>query len=139
MAETNMNPYELWLRRLLVIIGIGLMTATIPILFPANLMATIHGWLGLGDFPDSPITIYLARSTSLLYAVHGFIMMLTGWKYEQLNLLAPILGWLHFGLGLIMLGIDLNAGMPWYWTALEGPPISCTGLGLVWLANKATG
>ena len=47
------SKYELWLRWLLAIIGCGLMVATIPIFFPVPLMATIHGWLGLGEFPRS--------------------------------------------------------------------------------------
>ena len=63
------NQYATWLRWLLAIIGCGLMVATIPLFFPVALMATIHGWLGLGEFPEAPIAIYLARSTSLLYAV----------------------------------------------------------------------
>ena len=132
-----MNRYEIWLQRLLVVIGIGLMLATIPIFFPADTMAYFHKLLGLGDFPDQPITLYLARSTSLLYAVHGFLMFLTGIRIQQLRMLAPVFGWLHVVLGLVMLGIDLASGMPWYWTAVEGVPISLAGLLLVFLAAKS--
>ncbi len=46
-----MRRSKLWLQRLLVILGAGLMVATIPVFFPVELMATIHGWLGLGEFP----------------------------------------------------------------------------------------
>ncbi len=137
-----MNIYKIWLQRILCLIGAGLLVATIPVFFPVSLMATMHGWLGLGDLPDAPITIYLARSTSLLYAVHGSIMLTTGLRIKELGALVPLLGWIHVVIGLVMLGVDLNAGMPWYWTAVEGVPISLAGLLLLWLwkeSQKQTG
>ena len=132
-----MNIYKIWLRLLLGIIGIGLLMATIPLFFPVSWMAAIHGWLGLGEFPETPITLYLARSTSLLYAIHGSIMLLTALKIDQLGTLVPLLGWIHVVIGLAMLGIDLSARMPWYWTAAEGVPISLAGLLLLWLWKKS--
>ena len=71
------------LRILLGVIGVGLLVATAAVFLPVEWMAAIHRWLGLGEFPDSPITIYLARSTSLLYAVHGFLMLYTAIHLHQ--------------------------------------------------------
>ena len=131
-----MRRSKLWLQRLLVILGAGLMVATIPVFFPVELMATIHGWLGLGEFPADPITIYLARSTSLLYAVHGAILLTTGWRMDDLKPLVPILGWIHIVIGLAMLGIDLTTPMPWYWTAFEGIPIGLAGMLILGLWSR---
>ena len=133
-----MSKSKLWLQRLLVILGGGLLVATIPVFFPVQVMATIHGWLGLGEFPAEPITIYLARSTSLLYAVHGAIMVATGWRIDDLKPLVPLLGWLHIVIGMAMLGIDLTTPMPWYWTAFEGIPISLAGMLILWLWSQAS-
>ncbi len=128
-----------WLRWLLLAVGAMLMVAVIPIFFPVDLMASLHQRLGLGEFPDRAITIYLARSTSMLYAVHGFLAFLVALKIDKYWELVPIFGWLHVFMGVVMLGTDLNAGMPWYWTAAEGVPIACAGLLIVWMWNKAGG
>ena len=37
------------------------------------------------------------------------------------------LGGLHLYFGVALLGVDLAAGMPWYWTAMEGPGIAVFG------------
>jgi hypothetical protein len=126
------------LKILLGVIGAGLLTATAAVFLPVEWMAHVHHWLGLGEFPNRPITIYLARSTSLLYAVHGFLMLYTAIHLRQYLPLAKIFGYLHVVIGLTMLGIDLTAPMPLYWIAGEGIPIAITGAALVWLASKAT-
>lgn len=139
MGDTeNLNQKNVgWLRLLLAIIGIGLMLATVPIFFPASLMASIHGWLGLGEFPESPITMYLARSTSLLYAIHGSLMLFVSFDIKRYWPMVHLFGWLHVVIGLFMLGIDLVSPMPWYWTASEGVPIALAGLLIVWLWRSA--
>lgn len=113
------------------------MVAFACIFIPDSVMATTHQWLGLGEFPNAPITLYLARSTSLLYGVHGLLMFVVGRNLDRYSPLASLFGWLHIVIGLSMLGIDLTAGMPWYWTAFEGVPVALTGLLIVWLAKKS--
>ena len=119
-------------------VGVGLLMAVVPVFFPVSLMATFHQWLGLGDFPDAPITIYLARSTSLLYAMHGAVMFYVAWHFDRCQALVPLLGFLHVVLGLTMIGVDLNAGMPLYWTAGEGLPIALTGAAILWLYRRSS-
>ena len=118
------------------------MSAIVPVFFPVALMATLHQWLGvggeLGDFPNAPITIYLARSTSLLYAIHGAVMFYVALHFDRCQLLVPLLGWLHVVLGTCMIGVDLNAGMPYYWTAGEGLPIALTGGAILWLFGRSS-
>ena len=108
------------LRWLMLIVGCGLMVAYLFVLMPGSQMQAIHQWLGLGEFPDRPISFYLARSTSLLYGIHGTLMFLVGLRMEKYHSLAPVFGWLHVVIGLCMLGVDLTAGMPWWWTSFEG-------------------
>ena len=122
---------------LLTISGCGLMVATIPVFFPVHWMATIHGWLGLGEFPDSPITIYLARSTSLLYAVHGTLMLIVSLNMKRYWPLVGVFGWLHVVIGLTMFGIDLTSPMPMYWIAGEGIPVAMAGVLILWLWRKS--
>ena len=118
-------------------IGCGLMVAFFFMVLPRSQMDSIHAWLGLGAMPEAPIVWYLARSTSLLYGVHGALMFVCGRNINEFIGLAPVFGWLHVGLGLAMLFIDLSAGMPWWWTAFEGIPIAITGGVIVWLHRMA--
>lgn len=128
-----------WLRWFLLAAGAMLCCATFAIFFPADLMADFHRRLGLGTFPDQPITLYLARSTSLMYAVHGVMMLAIAWQIERYWGLVPLLGILHVAIGLLMLGIDLAAGMPWYWTAVEGGPIAAAGGLMLWMWKQGGG
>ena len=124
---------------LMVIVGCGLMVAFLFVLMPGSQMDAIHQWLGLGELPDAPITSYLTRSTSLLYGIHGALMFVCGRNITRYSDLIPVFGWLHVGIGITMIGIDLASGMPWWWTAFEGAPIALTGLLIVWLSKKAFG
>ena len=134
MKPNKANTFLKWLLR---IVGAGLCVAFACVLLPESTMAWTHQWLGLGEFPAEAITIYLARSTSLLYGVHGVVMLYASATLDRNLSLACLLGWLHVVIGLAMLGIDLTTGMPWYWTAFEGVPIALTGAAIVWLARRA--
>ena len=132
-----MNKYEVWLRRLVYLNGAFLLLATFAVFLPPTAMAGAHEMLGLGSFPDSKITIYLARSTSLLYAVHGAVTLIVAVKWNQFREMVPLLAALHVVIGLAMIGIDVTSGMPRYWVVLEGGPIACFGLFLLWLYRQA--
>ncbi|WP_148618642.1 hypothetical protein [Mariniblastus fucicola] len=124
---------------LMMIVGCGLMVAFLFMLLPPQQMASMHEWLGLGELPDAPITFYLARSTSMLYGIHGALMFICGRNVKKHADLMPVFGWLHFVIGVVMIGIDVTSGMPWWWTTFEGAPIAATGLVVVWLSKKAFG
>ncbi len=125
------------LKWILVLSGLFLMTAFAMTLLPVAWMAATHRWLGLGEFPDSSIVLYLARSTSLLYGVHGLLMFYTGvtiihhWRFVR------VFGWLHVLMGSSMFLIDLTSGMPKYWVLLEGPPVAILGVVILFLLTKA--
>ena len=127
-----------FLRAILAIVGCGLLVAAAAVFLPVETMAQWHRWLGLGEFPDAPITRYLARSTSLLYAVHGALMLYVSFDLKRYWPLVAVFGWLHVVIGLTMLGIDLTSSMPLYWIAGEGLPIAAVGALMVFLWRKST-
>ncbi len=126
------------LRALMAVIGCGLMAAAFAVFLPVETIAQWHAWLGLGEFPDAPITRYLARSTSLLYAVHGALMLYVSCDMKRYWPLVGVFGWLHVIIGLTMLGIDLTSDMPLYWTAGEGVPIALVGGLIIYLWRKSS-
>ena len=107
-----MNPAttDALLKWLLRLVG-GVELFAIPfIVIPVAWMDAVNDRvLGLGPLPNSPITEYLTRTLSAMYALHGAVV-------------------LRVTLGLTVLGIGLSAGLPWWWVAGEGPGIIVGGL-----------
>jgi hypothetical protein len=96
--------------------------AILAVLMPDEWMARGHQWLGLGELPRAPIVGYLARSASALYALHGATILFISTdtvRYARLITFLAVVALIH---GAILLGIDLAAGMPAWWTWFEGRP-----------------
>ncbi len=105
-------------------------------LLPTSWMKSTHHWLGLGAFPELPIMEYLTRSIALLYGFHGALCALVSLDVRRLRPVAVFIGWMNLLFGLGMTAIDLFAGMPWFWTALEGPPIAFGGALVIYLSRS---
>lgn len=118
--------------RLLVLLlrlaGTITVTAFLTILLPVEWMASTHRWLGLGEFPEGPVVEYLARSAAALYGFHGVLLLMVSRDPLKFREIVTFISWLNVILGLLMIGIDLHAGMPLYWTLGEGPPIVAFGV-----------
>jgi len=98
------------------------------ILLPAEWMASIHRWLGLGEFSASTLVDYLTRSIAALYGFHGVLMLLVSCDVRRYRGIVTYLAYMYLAFGAMMLGIDLHAGMPPYWTLGEGPMIAALGI-----------
>jgi len=122
-ATAARQPAERLLVWLVRLNGLVLLLALGPILMPAELMRSIHVRLGLGPFPDVPISYYLARSLSATYALHGALTFAMSFDVDRYRPLLKVLVVSNALFGAVMFGIDLAVGMPWFWTAIEGPPI----------------
>ncbi len=129
---------EKWLILLFRLNALLLTTACLTLFFPNPLMHRIHRVLGLGEMPPGPIVEYLARSCSMLYFVHGLVLGYVSWQIRKYWELVPLLAGLHLLLGAMVLAVDLKAGMPWYWTAAEGPGIMIFASLLLLLWSRAS-
>jgi hypothetical protein len=109
--------------------------AAVAVLLPASTMAAINAWLGLAPLPDSPITYYLARSTSAHYALRGAIVWLASTDPIRYRALVVLLGVSNLVFGIALLGIGVTAGMPAWWTAIEGPGVVAIGIVLLLLVR----
>jgi hypothetical protein len=84
-------------------------------------MAATHRWLGLGEMPTGPVVAYLACSVSAFYALIGGLDLVVAADLERYRPLVRFLGAVFVLMSVVMLGVDLAAGMPWWWSASEGP------------------
>jgi hypothetical protein len=123
---------------LLRFVGVGALFALVAVFMPVSWMAATHRWLGLGEMPTGPVVEYLARSLSAFYALAGALCVVLAADLERYRPLVRLLG-IAFALGsLVLLGVDLAAGMPWWWTASEGPCGVVFGAVLFVLARPAS-
>src|SRR5215831_20428163 len=106
---------------LLRFVGVGALFALVSVVMPVSWMAATHRWLGLGEMPTDPVVEYLARSVSAFYALVGALCLVVAADLERYRPLVRFLGVAFALMSLVLLGVDLAAGMPWWWSASEGP------------------
>ena len=123
-----MTSSEKWLEILLRVAGGVMLLAFGAVFLPSGWMAASHRNLGLGEFPASPLVDYLTRSISALYGIHGGLYLVIARDIRRYAGVLSYLASMNLVFGVLMVGIDLKAGMPWYWTLGEGPPVFAFGV-----------
>ena len=119
------------------LLGIGSLFALVAVFMPMSWMAATHRWLGLGEMPTGPIVEYLARSLSAFYALVGALCLVMASDLDRYRPLVRFFGVCLALLGIVFTGVDLAAGMPWWWSASEGPGGVMFGALLFVLARPA--
>src|SRR5688572_16524007 len=118
-------------RELLVVLlrlgGFVTSAAFLAVFLPVDWMAATHQRLGLGEFPRAPVVDYLARSIAALYGFHGVLLLIIARDPARYRTIVQYAGVMNIVFGLLITAIDVNAGMPSYWTLAEGPPIIAFG------------
>lgn len=133
----NVTARERLLVFLLRISGSGLMLAFVAVLLPVDWMAASHPRLGLGEFPRTPIVDYLTRSVAALYGFHGVFVWIVSFDPARYRVFVCFAAIMNIVFGGMMVAIDLHAGMPAIWTAIEGPSIMAMGVAIAAVAPQA--
>ena len=127
---------ERWLSILLRIGGVVMLTAFGAVFMPTDWMAAAHQQLGLGEFPTSPLVDYLTRSASALYTIYGGLYLVVASDVRRFARVIVYLATVNIVFGLLMVAIDLHAGLPLYWILGEGPPVVAFGVILLLLLKS---
>jgi hypothetical protein len=104
---------------------------------PESWMAAMHQGLGLGELPRAPLMGYMTRSASLLYAMHGAMIVFVSYDIPRYRPLIRFLAWAAVAHGLLLALIDLFEQMPLWWTVLEGPVYFLLGAAVLRLLRKS--
>jgi hypothetical protein len=123
------------LRILLRIVGVLTLMALVGVLMPRSWMASTHEWLGLGELPAAPIVENLARSVSAFYSIFGAVCLVMAADPERYRPLVRFLGVVVALFGVVLIGINLTAGMPLWWTASEAGSTMVFGALMFFLAR----
>jgi hypothetical protein len=118
---------------LLRLAGVFTLMAFLAMLMPQDWMASTHEWLGLGAFPRAPVVDYLARSVAALYGFHGVLLLLIARDLVRYRSIIGYVGVMNVVFGMLLVAIDLQAGLPLWWTIAEGPPIAAFGVVVLYL------
>ena len=106
---------------LLRLVGVGSLFALVAVVMPSTWMAATHRWLGLGEMPAGPVVEYLARDLSAFCALVGALLPVMASDLERYRPLVRFFALAFIVLSILFTGVDLTAGMPWWWAASEGP------------------
>ena len=132
----NSQQAERAVRILLCLGGVLTASAFLTVAMPTALMASTHERLGFGQFPDGPIVQYLARSVSAFYGFHGVLLFVVASDPARFKPIVIYLAAFNIIFGLMLIAIDLHAGMPTWWTISEGPSIIVIGLLLAMFGRR---
>ena len=116
--------------------GIVTCTAFGAIFLPTDWMAWAHERLGLGAFPRTPLVDYLTRSVAALYGCHGVLVLLVSRDPVRYKTIVGYVGVVNLLFGILMVSIDLHAGLPMLWTVAEGPPVAVLGALVLYFSRK---
>ena len=111
---------------MLCLLGVSGLFALVAVFRPVSWMVATHRWLGLGEMPVAPVVEYLARSLSAIYAPLSALRLVVASDLERYRPLVRFLAVAVVLMSVVFNGVDLAAGMPWWWTTFEGP----SGIGL---------
>jgi hypothetical protein len=117
--------------------GLLMLAAMIAVGMPFAWMQEIHrGFLGMGHMPDGPIVEYLTRSLSLLYALHGALLVFLARDISRFLPVIKCFAVLGAIFGAIILCLDIAVGLPVYWILGEGPLIIPLSIVILWLVCR---
>jgi hypothetical protein len=105
------------------------------VLMPTSVMAAIHAWAGLGEFPSAIVVPYMARMASGLYVIHaGFLWMIATdlTRYRPFVLYVAVAGLLF---SAAMLACLVGLGAPRWWTLSEGLAPPAFYVALIWMSR----
>ena len=132
MSTTNQRAEKI-LVVVLRLFAVILLLAFPCMLLPVDWMAATHRWLGLGEFPASPLVDYLTRSISFLYGFHGGLLLVISGNLRRYRGVVVYVVAMGFAFGASIIAIDIHAGLPLRWIIGEGPSILAMAAILGWL------
>ncbi len=132
-----MTPIDRLLTWLIRLNAAVLLLALVPMVFPTDVMADMHERFGLGTFPRDRLTEYLTRSAAACYALHGGVVLMLASDVRKYRQLIDRMYLLHLAFALTILGIDLFAGMPLWWTVAEGGTIASVAVVVLRVNQRA--
>ena len=133
MNQEDRKSLLTWLLRL---IGLLEMLAFIAVIMPRSWMEVSHAWLGLGQMAESSVLMFMIRQASYNYGMHGVFLWIIASDLKRFRPLVLLNGLSFLLAGPIFFWIDYSSGMPWWWSAMDGPSLFLMGAAMLWLSRE---
>ena len=124
-----------WLLRLAGTVEI---LAFVAVVMPRSWMEVSHAWLGLGEMPTGPVTMFMIRQASYTYGMHGISLWILAADVNRFRPLLILNGISFLLAAPVFFVIDHTAGMPLWWTVADTAGCAFFGAALLWL-NRGGG
>jgi hypothetical protein len=113
--------------------------ALVAVVMPRSWMEISHASLGMGEFPDGPLLMFMIRQASYTYGIHGLSLWVLASDVQRFRPLIVFNGVAFLVAAPVFFLIDLTSGMPVWWTLSD--PMSCGifGAALLWLSRGDNG
>ncbi len=131
-----MSRNEKFLIFVMRIVGGVMLLAWLAVFLPNEWMAAGHRMMQLGEFPAAPLTEYLTRTISALYGIHGGLLVVLATDIHRYAKIIRYIASMNLIFGVVVTVVDLRAGLPWFWTWSEGPPIIGVAVLMLWLLSS---
>lgn len=132
----NQETRENLLAWLLRLIGLLEVFAFIAVIMPRPWMEASHVWLGLGQMPESSVLMFMIRQASYNYGMHGVFLWILASDLKRFRPFVLLNGFSFLLAGPIFFIIDYTSGMPWWWSAMDGPFLALMGAAMLWLSRE---
>ena len=118
------------------LVGTMSLLALVFVFVPYGWMNAIYGLLGWGVLPSEPIVGYLARSTSVFYALLGALKWLASMDVRRYRNLIVLIGGFMVFFGLVFFVVDYWEGLGLFWALIEAAANGFFGVLMLWLVRK---
>lgn len=132
-----MTPAERHLIGFLRITAVILLLAAPAVIMPTPWMRWIAEVLGL-ELPPTPLTEYLTRSVSALYAGLGAAFWFMSGEVSRYLPLLRFTVWATLAFDFALIALDLLIPMPWMWTLGESVAVLAWTALLWWLVRRCS-
>jgi len=108
----------------------------LAVVMPRSWHDWAHQGAGLGPLPDGAIVFYLTRSASALYALYGALLLFLS---RDVVRHLPVIRFLAVAAqvhAVVLMAIDVAAGLPRWWVLAEGLGYSAWSLAVLWLVRR---
>jgi hypothetical protein len=99
-------------------------------------MEIAHVWLGLGELPTGPITMFMIRQASYTYGMHAISLFVIASNIERFRPFVILNGISFLVAAPVFFLIDQTSGMPWWWGLGDTFGCGAFGVALLWLSRK---
>ena len=121
------------LRLLLRVVGLLDFSAVLVVFVPLSFLTVATRRLGLEPLPDVPLTQYILRTASALYAFHGVLFLYLSRDIRRYAQFIEFLSWAALVHGSLVQAVMWRVGMPGWWQATEAIGYFGPAIGTLWL------